>query len=113
MKDKEEMQRLVIPSLKYVDYLIVNEIEAGEITEIEIRKADGMLDRDAMKKAASKIMSMGVQKCCVLHAPEYGCALDNEGNYTGQPSLNLPDGYIAGTVGAGRFFLRRNTICCV
>ena len=43
MKDKEEMQRLVIPSLKYVDYLIVNEIEAGEITEIEIRKADGML----------------------------------------------------------------------
>ena len=104
MKDKEEMQRLVIPSLKYVDYLIVNEIEAGEITEIEIRKADGMLDRDAMNKAASKIMSMGVQKCCVLHAPEYGCALDNEGNYTGQPSLNLPDGYIAGTVGAGDSF---------
>ena len=28
MNDKEEMQRYVIPSLKYVDYLIVNEIDA-------------------------------------------------------------------------------------
>ena len=49
-------------------------------------------------------LTVGVQKCCVLHAPEYGCALDNEGNYAGQPSLNLPDGYIAGTVGAGDSF---------
>lgn len=49
-------------------------------------------------------MTMGVQKCCVLHAPEMGCAVDSEGNYVEEPSLKLPDGYIVGTVGAGDSF---------
>lgn len=66
MNDKEEMQRYVIPSLKYVDYLIVNEIEGGELAEMEIRREDGSLNRDAMEKAARKLMTMGVQKCCVF-----------------------------------------------
>ena len=104
MNDKEEMQRYVIPSLKYVDYLIVNEIEGGELAEMELRREDGSLNRDAMEKAARKLMTMGVQKCCVLHAPEMGCAVDSEGNYVEEPSLKLPDGYIVGTVGAGDSF---------
>jgi len=104
MNDKEEMQRYVIPSLKYVDYLIVNEIEGGELAEMELRREDGSLNRDAMEKAARKLIAMGVQKCCVLHAPEMGCAVDSEGNYVEEPSLKLPDGYIVGTVGAGDSF---------
>ena len=104
MNDKEEMQRYVIPSLKYVDYLIVNEIEGGELAEMELRREDGSLNRDAMEKAARKLMTMGVQKCCVLHAPEMGCAVDSEGNDGEEPSLKLPDGYIGGTVGAGDSF---------
>lgn len=104
MNDKEEMQRYVIPSLKYVDYLIVNEIEGGELAEMELLREDGSLNRDAIEKAARKLMTMGVQKCCVLHAPEMGCAVDSEGNYVEEPSLKLPDGYIVGTVGTGDSF---------
>ena len=104
MNDKEELQRYVLPSLKYVDYLIVNEIEGGELAGMELRKEDGSLDRDAMEKAARKLMTMGVQKCCVLHAPELGCAVDREGDYAEEPSLKLPEGYIVGTEGAGDSF---------
>ena len=87
-----------------MDYLIVNEIEGGELAEMELRREDGSLNRDAMEKAARKLMTMGVQKCCVLHAPEMGCAVDSEGNYVEEPSLKLPNGYIVGTVGAGDSF---------
>ena len=104
MNDKEEMQRYVIPSLKYVDYLVVNEIESGELAGMELRGEDGSLNRDAMEKAARKLMTLGVQKCCVIHAPELGCAVDSEGNYVEESSLKLPDGYIVGTVGAGDSF---------
>ncbi len=104
MRDAKLMQRLVIPSLKYTDYLIVNETEGGMITDTEPRKEDGSLDRDALEQICRKLMELGVRKCAVVHAPELGCAMDAEGNYCEESSLNLPKGYIVGAVGAGDAF---------
>lgn len=103
MKDQKEMQRLVIPALPYVDDLIVNEIEGGMVAGIEARDENGVLLPENMRKICEKIVSLGAQ-CCVLHAPELGCAADKRGDYFEEPSLNLPEGYIVGAVGAGDAF---------
>lgn len=102
--DAAEMQRLVIPSLKYVDYLIVNEIEGGMIAGIETRDENGSLIPGVLERISRKIMNYGVQKCCVLHAPEMGAAAEKDGTYCEVPSLKLPKGYIVGAVGAGDAF---------
>ena len=104
LKDQEEMQKLVVPSLKYVDYLIVNEIESGMIAGISPRDDEGKLIPGALEAICRKIMSLGVGKCCVIHAPEIGCAVDSTGKYFEEPSLKLPKGYIVGAVGAGDAF---------
>ena len=103
-KDEGLMQRLVIPSLPYTDYLIVNETEGGMIAGIEARSEDGGLKREALPEICRKLMALGVRKCAVVHAPEVGCALDASGNYCEEPSLRLPKGYIVGAVGAGDAF---------
>lgn len=104
LKDQEEMQKLVVPSLKYVDYLIVNEIESGMIAGISPRDEEGHLIPGALEAICRKIMSLGVGKCCVIHAPEVGCAVDSTGKYYEEQSLKLPKGYIVGAVGAGDAF---------
>ena len=104
LKDQEEMQKLVVSSLKYVDYLIVNEIESGMIAGIRPRDKKGKLIPGALEAICRRIMSMGVGKCCVIHAPEIGCAVDSIGKYYEEPSLKLPKGYIVGAVGAGDAF---------
>ena len=103
MKDQEEMQRLVVPTLPYVDYVIINEIEGGMIAGIEARDENSVLLQEKMRQISEKIVSLGAG-CCVLHAPELGCAADHCGNYYEEHSLNLPEGYIVGAVGAGDSF---------
>ena len=104
LKDQEEMHRLIVPSLKYVDYLIVNEIESGMIAGISPRDEKGELIPGALEEICRRIMSFGVGKYCVVHAPEVGCAVDRDGKYYEEPSLKLPKGYIVGAVGAGDSF---------
>lgn len=104
LSSAEEMQRLIRPVLPYVDYVIVNEIEGGMIAGMEARGIDGKLIPGVMEEISKKIMAMGVQKCCIIHAPEKGCATDQNGIYYEQASLQLPSGYIVGSVGAGDAF---------
>lgn len=65
------------------------------------RDEKGKLIPGALEAICRRIMSMGVGKCCVIHAPEIGCAVDSIGKYYEEPSLKLPKGYI---VGAGDAF---------
>lgn len=44
----------------------------------------------ALEAICRRIMSMGVGKCCVIHAPEIGCAIDSTGKYYEESSLKLP-----------------------
>lgn len=103
-RDEAELRRLVIPSLKYTDHLIVNEMEGGMIADIQARKPDGSLDREALPAICHKLRELGVTGWVVVHAPEIGCAIDEQGEYVEVPSLNLPEGYIVGAVGAGDCF---------
>ena len=103
-EDSDRFNKIVTPALKYVDYLIVNEIEAGKTTGFKIRQADGQLDTVALRHAAGALLQSGVREVVVIHFPEGGFARTRKGEDVWQPSLKLPDKFIAGTAGAGDAF---------
>ena len=100
----ERFQKIVPPALKYVDYCIINEIEAQGSTGIPLRTADGKLLTENIPAALQKLHEMGVSEWAVIHAPEGGFGMDAAGSFVALPSLNFPEGYIKGTTGAGDAF---------
>lgn len=96
--------RLVTPALKYADYCVINELEAQQTTGVQLRDEDGTLHTENMPKALQKLKELGVSAWAVIHCPEVGCGMDENGTYYEVPSLKLPKGYIKGTVGAGDAF---------
>jgi len=91
-------------ALKYTDYCIINEFEAEKTTGIALRNKKNNLIFPNIKPALEKLKAYGVSAWTVVHSPEGGFGLDSAGNYEEVPSLNLPKGYIKGTVGAGDAF---------
>jgi len=103
-EDSDRFARIVTPALKYVDYCILNEIEAGKTAGFKIRQADGTLDTVALRHAAGALLQQGVRELVIIHFPEGGFARTRKGEDVWQSSLSLPDKYIAGTAGAGDAF---------
>ena len=96
--------KLVPPALTYTDYCVINELEAQQTTGVTLRDEDGTLHRENMPAALAKLKELGVSTWAVIHCPEVGCGMDENGTYFEVPSLKLPKGYIQGTVGAGDAF---------
>ncbi len=96
--EKARFQEVAVPALDHVDYLILNEIEAGECAGLAIRKPDGSFDRDALAQAARKLRR---DNLVVIHLPEGAFALSKEGE---QWAPSKPVKRIASTVGAGDAF---------
>lgn len=96
--------RLVTPAIRYADYCIINELEAQQTTGVELRDPSGALRRESFPAALQKLHELGVGTWAVIHCPELGCGMDENGRYVEVPSLKLPDGWIKGTVGAGDAF---------
>ena len=100
----DRFQRLVPPALKYTDYLIVNEIEAGRTAGLALRTPEGAIDEENVWLALREIRRMGVSRWIVVHAPEGAWGLDENDRPVFECSACLPEGYIQGTVGAGDAF---------
>lgn len=92
------------PALRYCDYAVMNEVEGGMITGIAPRDEKGAPSLANLRKILENLMGTGIKRSAVLHCPELSCALDAAGNFACLPSLDLPKGYIVGTVGAGDAF---------
>ena len=100
----DRFAKLVTPALKYSDYCVINELEAQQTTGILLRDDSGKLHVENMPAALQKLKELGVSTWAVIHCPEVGCGIDENGKYWEVPSLKLPAGYIKGTVGAGDAF---------
>ena len=100
----DRFAKKVCPALKYTDYCVINEVEAAATTGIALRTEDGKLIQENMPAALKKMKELGVSTWAVIHCPEIGCGLDENDNLVEVPSLKLPAGWIAGTVGAGDAF---------
>ena len=103
-EDSNRFNRLVTPALKYTDYCILNEIEAGRTAGFQVRQSDGTLDTVALRHAAGALLQCGVHELVVIHFPEGAFARTRKGDDFWQASLNVPAKWIAGTAGAGDAF---------
>jgi sugar/nucleoside kinase (ribokinase family) len=103
-EDSDRFSRIVSPALKFCDYCILNEIEAGKTTGFKIRQQDGQLDSVALRHAAGALLQLGVKEVVVIHFPEGAFARTRKGDDYWQSSVKLPEKYIGGTAGAGDAF---------
>ncbi|WP_318392699.1 carbohydrate kinase family protein [Enterobacter sp.] len=95
---------LVNPALKYLDYLVINELEAGEFSGLEIRHASGEPHVENIAQAAQQLLAAGVRQRVVIHCPEgaWGQTPQEAGGWI--PSWHLSTREIVGSVGAGDAF---------
>lgn len=87
---------LVLPCLKHVDNLIINEIEAGKLCDIAPTEQN-------MQEIAKRLKQMGVLERIIIHAPHFSLCYNGE-DFTKLASYELPKSYIKGTTGAGDAF---------
>lgn len=97
-------EKVVPPALKYCDYIVINEVEGGMLTGIPPRGEKGEILYGNLEKICEEILRMGVKDTVVIHFPEASCSLQRDKKFTTVPSLQLPKGYIVGSVGAGDAF---------
>lgn len=103
-KGDPRYQPLVLPALRYVDYLVINELEAGEFSGLDMRNGDDAPDIDHIALAASQLLAAGVKQRVVIHCPEgaWGEAPGEPGQWIASKQLEQEE--IIGSVGAGDAF---------
>jgi len=100
-EDSDRFRLLVPPALKYIDYLILNEIEIGRIVGVNPRRADGGLDCAALVESVETLHGLGRMEFVAVHMPEGVYLRDRQGHRWSQGSRILPPGHIQSAVGAG------------
>lgn len=103
-KGDPRYQPLVLPALRHLDYLVINELEAGEFSGLEMRDADDALNIAHIADAAAQLLAAGVRQRVVIHCPEgaWGETPGEAGQWV--PSWKLEQNEIIGSVGAGDAF---------
>ena len=96
VSENSDRYKLVLPCLKYVDNLIINEVEAGALTGIAPK-------RENLIKIAEKLKEYGVLERVIIHTPEVGVCVSENGVEL-VPAYDLPENFIVGTTGAGDAF---------
>ncbi len=102
-EESEKMRRIVTPCLPYVDYLIINEIEAGFMSGMDVREND-ILNMQPVKKTAKQLINKGVQELVIIHCPEGAYLVDKAGKELWVPSWKISNDEIKGATGAGDAF---------
>jgi len=104
VSDKDNRSDFVTKALPYIDYLIINEIEAEFVSNLKILDLSVNDNVKTIIEAASKIIEMGVQKIVAVHCPLFAVAVDRDYKVTVEPSYKIEKDAIKGTVGAGDAF---------
>jgi len=100
----EKFRASVIPALPYIDFLIVNEVEAGCCCDLALRDENGGLLWRNLPKAVQTLLDLGVKESVVIHFPEGACACQRGGKYFYAPSCKITRQEIVGSNGAGDAF---------
>lgn len=104
VKEPEKFQKFVLPCLPYINYLIINEWEAEQLTGITLRHHDQSLNTLHTQNAASQLIKQGVNDIVVIHCPEGAIAVTQNHTCYLAPSYPILESEIKGTVGAGDAF---------
>lgn len=101
----ERYKSIIIPTLKYCNFAIMNEVESSMLTDLAPYKEDGSLNVDNIRKTMEFMASCGVKDKVIIHCKNAGFCLDcKENTFTVLPSVNIPKEEIKGSVGAGDAF---------
>jgi sugar/nucleoside kinase (ribokinase family) len=101
----KDFSSLVVPALKHTDYLVLNELEAGETAGLELRSENDELIRDNVPRAARRLMELGeTTELVVIHMPEGAYGVTCSGSEVWVDSFTIPENKIRSTVGAGDAF---------
>ena len=87
----------IVPCLKFTDYLIINELEGGRLTNIEP-------SIENIPIIAEKLLEFGVNEKVIIHFVDGSVCMSKDGKLTTLGSFELPKDYIKGTTGAGDAF---------
>lgn len=96
--DRSRYKEVVLPALEHVDFLFLNDVEAGECVDRALRGKDGTPDRDAIREAAAALWR---DNLVVIHMPEGAFAKSREEELW-VPAKKVPQ--IVSAVGAGDAF---------
>ena len=100
-EEGNRFQDKIIPALRQCDYAMMNEIESCRVTGLSPRKEDGSIHIENIKATMEEFINYGVREKVIVHCCEAGFIMDKNKKFVCVPSLDLPDGYIKGSVGAG------------
>ncbi len=103
-EEGDRFREVILPCLKYMDYFILNEVEAGACYGTSLRDKNGEILLDKVEEAAKFMLANGVKEACVIHFPEGGYAVKANGDSHYEPSLRIPASEIVSSVGAGDAF---------
>ncbi len=97
------IREVVLPCLPHADSVIVNELEAGALTGIDVTApgADARVDWSAIEAMAQGLLAAGVRRLAVVHFPAGSVAASREGGVRRQGSVHLPRELIRSATGAG------------
>jgi sugar/nucleoside kinase (ribokinase family) len=97
---REDMPAVINASLPFIDYLFLNEFEAGQLVGLD-RKLASNPDSDSLIELGRTILARGVRKAVLLHVPNGVVWVQREGPVIMQGSVLVPESQIRGTAGAG------------
>ena len=103
-EESDRFAKIILPCLPYIDYLIINEIEAAKCSGMPIRMPNGSFDMDNLKASAEYILNKGVSGQVTIHFPEGGFTIKKNGEQAFVPSFKTEAKDIVSTVGAGDAF---------
>ena len=103
-EEGNRFREVILPCLKYMDYFIVNEVEAGACFGRNLRDDEGNILLDEVRAAAHFLMDNGVGEAVAIHFPEGGYGLRKGGEECYEPSFRVEPRDIVSSVGAGDAF---------
>ena len=103
-EEGDRFREVILPCLKYMNYFIVNEVEAGACFGRSLRDAQGEILLDEVEAAACFLLEQGVNDAVVIHFPEGGFGMTTSGEKCFEPSFRVAASEIVSSVGAGDAF---------
>ncbi|MGK0186222.1 MAG: sugar/nucleoside kinase (ribokinase family) [Verrucomicrobiales bacterium] len=101
--ENDRLSEIIHSSLPHLDYLFLNEIETGRVTDLRLRQS-GEIQWSVCEEAAQKLIAQSVRELAIIHFPEGAVAARSDGKIFRQPSTALPDTALRGASGAGDAF---------
>ncbi|MEO0637183.1 MAG: carbohydrate kinase family protein [Pseudomonadota bacterium] len=94
----DDFAAIVAAALPYMDYLIINEVEAGRVVGYEVA------DPASLETAGQALLSKGVQRAAIIHTAEHAVWVDRSGQVFNRESEAVSADKIVSPVGAGDAF---------